>query len=122
MNRTPAVVTGFVICVLLGVLDVVATFGAGSEDAPPMGIIVTGLVLGLITLAAAVPAWRGSRAGMLSVIASRGASILLGVGAYFDDAAPSWVPIVMTVVIAVSLAGIGLLAVGLRPRPAPLAP
>jgi hypothetical protein len=121
MNRTPAATIGLVICALLGILDVVTTFGAGSDDAPPMVVIVIGLVLGLITLAATVPAWRGNRTGVMAVIASRAAGVLLAVPAYFDDAAPTWVRVVVTVVIAASLAGIGLLVVGLRHRPARLA-
>jgi hypothetical protein len=114
MNRTPAAVTGFAICVLLGVLDIVSVFGAGMADAPPLGVVLTGGALGLITVAASVPAWRGSRTGLLVVVASRAASILLGVPVYFDDAAPNWARIVVTIAIAASLAGIALLTPALR--------
>ena len=113
MKHTPAAVTGLVICILLGVLDIVGVAGAGMEDAPPLGIVITGGVLGLITVAAAIPAWRGNRVGLLLVVASRAVSTLLGIPVYFMDA-PNWARIGVTIAIAASLVGIGLLAPALR--------
>ena len=114
MNRTPAVVIGLVICVLLGILDIVGVFGVGMEGAPPLGVVIAGAALGLITVTAAIPAWRGSRAGLLLVVASRAVSALLAVPVYFTDEAPNWAPVVVTIAIAASLAGIGLLLTALR--------
>ncbi len=117
MNRTPATVTGLVLCALLGVLDLVGVFTTGVEGAPPAGIIFGAAALGLITVAAAIPAWRGSRAGLVVVVASRAVSILFGLPVYFTDGLPNWARLATTVVIAVSLVGIALLAPAL-PRSA----
>jgi hypothetical protein len=114
MNRTPAAVTGLVICVLLGILDIVGLFGAGMEEAPPLGIVLVSGALGLGTVAAALPAWRGSRSGLLVVVATRAVSILLGIPVYFTDEAPSWARVAVTIAIAASLLGIGLLTPTLR--------
>ena len=72
MNRTPAVTTGLVICALLGALNVTASLiGLTADGAPPLGIVITGGVLGLITLTAVAPAWRGSRVPKTSGGATR---------------------------------------------------
>lgn len=92
----------------------VGVFTTGVEGAPPAGIIFGAATLGLITVAAAIPAWRGSRAGLLVVVASRAASILFGRPVYFTDDAPNWARAATTVVVAVSLFGIALLAPALR--------
>jgi hypothetical protein len=118
MNRTSAVTTGLVICALLGALNVIAGLaGLTAHGAPPLGIIITGGVLGLITLAALAPAWRGSRGGLMLVMASRGAAALLAAPALFVD--PSdWVRVIVAIAIAVTLVGIWLLAATLRRTPA----
>lgn len=114
MNRSPAAVAGLVICVLLGLLDLVGLAGMGMEDAPPLGIGLASGALGLVTVVAAIPAWRGSCLGLLLVIASRAVSVLLGVPVYFADEAPGWARVVVTVAIAASVAGIALLVTAWR--------
>jgi hypothetical protein len=114
MNRTPAAVTGLVLCVLLGLLDLIGVFTAGVEGAPPSGIIFGAASLGLITVAAANKARRGSRAGLVVVVASRAASTLFGLPVYFTNDAPDWARVAVTVVIAVSLVSIALLPPALR--------
>jgi hypothetical protein len=87
------------------------------DSAPPLAIVITGGVLGLITLAAVAPAWRGGRGALLLVVASRAAAALLAAPALFID--PSgWVRSAVAVAIAVTLVGIWLLAATLRRTPA----
>jgi len=118
MNRTPAVTTGLVICALLGALNVTASLiGVTADGAPPLGIVITGGVLGLITLAAVAPAWRGSRGGLLLVMASRAAAALLAAPALFVDESDS-VRVVVAIAIAVTLVCIWLLGATLRRTPA----
>ncbi|MCM4084766.1 hypothetical protein [Paractinoplanes hotanensis] len=47
--------TGLVLLVLLALLDVVSSLPFG-DNRPPVGVVIAGLTLGLISLAAAVPA------------------------------------------------------------------
>jgi FtsH-binding integral membrane protein len=118
MNRALAVTTGLVICALLGALNVIASLvGVTAESAPPLGIVITGGVLGLITLVAVAPAWRGSRRGLMLVMASRGAAALLAAPALFVDPSDR-VRVIVAIAIAVTLAGISLLAATLRRTPA----
>jgi hypothetical protein len=118
MNRAPAATAGLVICALLGALQVTASLvGLTMDSAPPLGILVTGGALGLITLATVVPAWRGSRAALLLVIASRAAAVLLATPALFVDPSNS-VRVVVAIAIAVTLVGVWLLAPSLRRTPA----
>jgi len=118
MNRTSAVTTGLVICALLGALNVTASLiGLTADGAPPLGIVITGGVLGLITLSALAPAWRGSRGGLLLVMASRAAAALLAAPALFVDPSGS-VRVVVAIAIAVTLVGIWLLTATLRRTPA----
>ncbi len=118
MNRSPAATAGLVICALLGGLQVIASLaGLTMDSAPPLAIVITGGVLGLITLAAVAPAWRGSRGALLLVMASRAAAALLASPALFID--PSdLVRVVVAIAIAVTLVGIWLLAATLRRTPA----
>jgi membrane associated rhomboid family serine protease len=114
MNRSPAAVTGLVICALLGVLDLIGLVGLGMDPGPPVGIVLGGAALGVITLAAAIPTWRGSRSGLLTVIASRAISALLGVPVFFADQAPEWARIATAIAIIATVIGIGLLAAARR--------
>ena len=98
MNRTPAVTTGLVICALLGALNVTAGLTGLTADGAP-------------------PAWRGSRGGLLLVVASRAAAALLAAPALFVDESDS-VRVVVAIAIAVTLVGIWLLVATLRRTPA----
>jgi hypothetical protein len=109
--------TGLIVCALLGVLDVVAMIGVGMEGAPPLGVALVGGILGLITVAAAVPAWQGSRAGLVVVIASRAVGLPLGLPVYFVDEAPNWVRVVVATTSVATLVCVGLLSLALRRPP-----
>lgn len=115
MIRSRAEITGLVICALLGLLDLIGLAGLGMDPGPPVGIVLGGAALGLITLAAAVAAWRGgSRGGLLTVIASRAVSALLSVPVFFADEAPDWAQITTAIAIVATVIGIGLLAAARR--------
>ncbi|MFJ9779736.1 hypothetical protein ACIRSS_09145 [Amycolatopsis sp. NPDC101161] len=116
MTRTPVFTTGYVLCVVLGLFDVVGVAGLAMDDAPPAVVVILGGVLGLVTLAAAVPAWRGNRAGQLTVAGSRALSGLLAVPAFFVDA-PAWARLLSGGLILLTIVGVGLLLSGAR-RPA----
>jgi hypothetical protein len=117
MYRSPAAPAGLVICALLGGLQVIASLaGLTMDSAPPLAIVITGGVLGLITRAAVAPAWRGSRGALPLVMASRAAAALLASPALFID--PSdLVRFLVAIAIAVTLVGIWLLAATLRRTP-----
>ena len=107
---------GLVICVLLGVVDIVSLGGLGSDDGPPVGIVLLGAVLGVLTLWGARLAWRGRRKGATIVIVSRLISALSAVPAFFVDDVPDWVPPVVGVGLALTAIGVGLVVVSLRRR------
>jgi hypothetical protein len=115
LNRTPATGTGLIVCILLGALGLLGLVGAADvEGAPPLGIVIAGGVLGLITVVAAILAWRGSRGGLLVVILSRVIDLPLGIPVYFTPDAPNWARVVVTIATAATLACIGLLSFALR--------
>jgi hypothetical protein len=109
--RNPAARTvALAVCALLGLLDVAGTAGLFSSDGPPVFIVLPGTILGLLTLAATLPALRGSEVGLNTVLGSRFVSAVMGFVAFFDDEAPHWARVVVAVSIAVTLAAFGLLA------------
>lgn len=94
---------GLGLCVLLGLFDVVGLAlapGAG-EIGPPFPVVVFSFVMGLITLAAAVPAWRsGDRRAVLAVAVSRALSAVTAIPAFFVSGVPA---------AGVTIAAVGLL-------------
>ena len=117
MNRAPAATAGLVICALHGAFQVIASIaGLTIDSAPPLGILITGGALGLVTLAAVVPAWRGNRRALMLVIASRAAAVLLSAPALFLDPS-NGVRVVVAIAIAAAVVGLWLLATTLRRTP-----
>ncbi len=97
---------GLVLLVLLGLLDLSYLMLAGVED-NPLPVALLGGVLGLVTLGAAVPAARGNRAGVITLVAARVLSILvLCVPAYFISDTPSWVKVEVSIAIVLAIAGL----------------
>ncbi|MGW5719844.1 hypothetical protein ACWEVP_27015 [Amycolatopsis sp. NPDC003865] len=111
MTRTPVYTSGYVVCVVLGLADVVGVAGIAMDDAPPAIVVLLGGVLGLVTLAAAVPAWRGNRAGHFAVAGSRALSGLLALPAFFLDA-PTWARVLAGGLVLLTVVGLGLLLGG----------
>jgi hypothetical protein len=110
--------TGLLILVALGALDIFWLVSVPFLDTPvPVGII--GGVLGIVTLAAARPAWGGNRAATIAVLATRVLSALvLDLPAYFFDDTPGWALVVVSVAIALTIVGIAMVASTARARAA----
>jgi hypothetical protein len=106
----PSLLTGTTtaIFVVLGLIDVALVGAIGSTDPPPLAVSLGVAALGLITLVALVPASRGSRSALRTIIAVRTISALLAVPAFFLDA-PSWVMIVEGFVIVATVVAFILL-------------
>lgn len=117
MNRTVTFTTGLALCALLGLADLVGVAGIAMDDAPPAVVVLAGGVLGLVTLAAVLPAWRRVRAGVTTVIVSRAASGLLSIPAFFVDA-PAWARLLASITLLLTVAGVGLLVAAGRDRAA----
>ncbi len=79
---------GLVLAGLLALVDIgsIASPTPEGETGPPMAVLVVGVVLGLATLAALVPAWRtGSRTALRAVAGTRIVSAILALPAFFVD-------------------------------------
>jgi hypothetical protein len=116
MHRSKLFVTGLVIAGLLGLGDLITPLTTDGET-PPMAVALIGAVLGLITVAALVPAWRGSRAAVTTIIVTRLLSAVTALPAFFVDDVPGFAVAAAATGIVVTLATVALLAVRLR-RPA----
>lgn len=101
---------------LLGLLDLALLGVIGSADAPPLIVSLGVAMLGLITLVALVPAYRGSRSAPLTVVVVRVISALLAIPAFFLGA-PTWVMIVEGFVIVATIAALILLPSLRLPKP-----
>jgi hypothetical protein len=108
IRPTPLTGTTTAIFVLLGLIDVALVGAIGSADPPPLAVSLGVAALGLITLGALVPASRGSRSALGTVIVVRVISALLAVPAFFLSA-PAWVMVVEGFVIAATIAALYLL-------------
>ena len=88
MKRTTVTTAGLVLAGLLGLGDVIGIV-TGGVDGPPFPVLIAGAVLGVITLVGVVLGWRGSRAGIVTVIVTRLLSALTAVPAFFVDDVPA---------------------------------
>ncbi|MEU4242378.1 hypothetical protein [Actinoplanes sp. NPDC026619] len=100
---------------LLGLIDIGLLGVVSSSIAPPLGVSITFAVLGLVTLVALVPARRGSRPGLITVVTARVVSAILACGA-FVAGAPAWVMAVEGFVVAATI--VALILLRRRPRAA----
>jgi hypothetical protein len=101
---------------LLGLIDLGLLGVIGSADAPPLIVSFGVATLGLITLIALVPAYRGSRSALLTIVVVRVISALLAIPAFFLGA-PTWVMIVEGFVIVATIAALILLRSPALPKP-----
>jgi hypothetical protein len=119
MNRSKSFVTGLVIAGLLALADVTTPLTSDGEH-PPMVIGVACAVLGLISIAGIVGAWRGSRGWTTAIIASRLLSAVAAVPAFFVEGVPAGAMAAAGAGIGLTLLSVGLLAPRLwRPVPVP---
>jgi hypothetical protein len=112
--------TGLVIAALLALGDITTPF-TGDGEHPPMAIGIICAVLGLITAAALVPAWRrGSRGAVAAIVVTRLLSAVTAVPAFFVDGLPGAIVAVAAAGVAVTLVSVALIAPRLRrPEPVP---
>jgi hypothetical protein len=79
---------GLVLAGLLGIGDVLSILSPtpDGDEGPPLAVLVLSCVLGVVTLAAMVPAWRtGSRTALRVVAGTRILSALTSIPAFFVD-------------------------------------
>jgi hypothetical protein len=82
---------GLVLAGLLALSDVLSILGPtpDGQEGPPFAVLLLGCLLGVVTLAAIVPAWRsGSRTALRVVAGTRILSALLSIPAFFVDIPP----------------------------------
>lgn len=108
--RTGALTTGLVLAFLLGLSDLVL---AAAPDVPAP-VIVIGALLGLITLAGAVLAWRGDRRGIWAIVATRTLSALSAVPGLFVEDIPEGMKAGIAVSLVATIITLALLAPALR--------
>jgi hypothetical protein len=105
---SPLTGTTTALFIVLGLIDVALVGAIGSADPPPLAVSLGVAALGLITLVALVPASRGSRGALRTIVAVRVISALLAVPAFFL-AAPAWVMVVEGFVIVATVVALILL-------------
>lgn len=103
---------------LLGLIDVVSVGGLGDSDGagPPLGVLIAGSVIGLITIIAVIYTWRtGNRLGARIVAGTRILSILSAVPAFFVDDVPAGLIVVVAVAMVITVVTVALVLS--RPKP-----
>jgi hypothetical protein len=110
---TTAAKSGLAALAVAGVLDFFQLLVLGSPDEPPIAVLLTTCGLGVVTLLGVAAAWRGNRAGLLVAVAARILDALLGIPAYVLGA-PAWAIALIATMLILSIAGIVLVAPGLR--------
>ena len=113
MHRSKLFVTGLVIAGLLGLGDLVTLLATDGET-PPMAVALICAALGLLSVAALVPAWRGSRAAVTTIIVTRLLSAMAALPAFFVDDVPGVAMAAAGTGIVITLAAVALLATRLR--------
>ena len=102
---------------LASVIDIAFLAAIGSKDAAPLPVILMFALLGLGTLAALIPARRGSRPALIIAVTLRSISGLLAFVSFFAGA-PVWVMAGEGIVIVATVVALVLM----RRRPAVTVP
>jgi hypothetical protein len=89
----------------------------GGGDVPPLPVAIGAGILGLITIVAAIPGWRGRRAARLTVIVARVVSAATTLPAFFVPDVPAAARIVAAVVVVLAVAVVGLVVAATVGRP-----
>jgi hypothetical protein len=131
MSRTEAVSSltrknkvGLGLAAFLGLADTSNFFmipqGDSDTPGPPVAVLIADGVLGVITVAAVVYAWRlTSRTASRVVAGARILSVITALPALFVTGVPAWVVAVVALFVVVSVVVIGLVLS--RPAPEPVA-
>lgn len=114
---------GLALAAALGLLDMTNVVGFLAPDVgepgPPEGVLVADAVLGLITVVAAVHAWRtANRTGSRVVAGTRILSAITALPALFVTGVPAWVVIVVAVFIVTTVVVVALVLSRPAPEPA----
>lgn len=110
---------GLVLCGLYSLANVPAALTPqpdGAGDAPPVGILVIGSVLGVVGLVCAVLAWRGSRVALRVAAGAIIVNTLTGLPAFFVDV-PMWVRALVGASVLITVLAVALMFSGRRPGP-----
>jgi hypothetical protein len=110
--RTPLLTTGLVLAGLLGLADL-ATPLVSDGAHPPMVVAFLGAALGLATLVALVPAWRGGRGAAWTVVGTRLVSAVTALPAFVVPDVPAEAVLAAGVGVAVTLLACGLVVASL---------
>jgi hypothetical protein len=110
--RTPLLTTGLVIAGLLGLADLATPLVTDGEH-PPMVVALLGAALGLATLVALVPAWRGGRFAAWVVVATRLVSAVTALPAFVVPDVPAPAVFAAGVGVAVTVLAAGLIVAAL---------
>jgi hypothetical protein len=97
-----------VLFAVAALIDIAFLPVTGSDDAPPLPVMVLYGLLGVGTLAALVPARRGNRRALLTAVVLRVISVMLAVVALFAGP-PAWVVIAEAVVVVSTVVALVLL-------------
>ncbi len=116
MTRTKSFVAGLVIASLLGLSDVATPILSDGEH-PPIVVGIPVAVLGVLTLAGIVFAWRGRRGGVTTIIVTRLLSAVTAVPAFFAEDVPGAAQAAAAAGIVVTLLAVALVAPRLRRQP-----
>jgi hypothetical protein len=110
---TTTVKAGLAALAAAGVLDLFQLFVLSTPDSAPLGILLTTVGLGVVTLLGVAAAWRGNRAGLWVAVGARVADSALGIPAFFLGA-PAWVVALIAAMLVLSVVGVVLVAPDLR--------
>ena len=107
---------GLIVLGLLSIADLVLPLVTDGEH-PPMAVAVVASLIGLVSLALIVSAWRGARRAVIPLVVLRVLSALTAVPAFFEPGVPSAVIAAVAAGIALTAPGVALVLPALR-RPA----
>jgi len=120
-NQRPLPVTiAILLHALLGLAAIVLTVPAmtgpvSPDDGPPMFIVVTSLVIGILSLISAWGAWQGKKWGMVSTIVLRALDALGSApGIFFAQTTVLWISASVSVILAIVVIWLLLMPVSRR--------
>lgn len=110
---------GLVLCGIYSLMNVPGAFTPqpeGSGDAPPLGILIVGSILGVVGVVCTVLAWRGNGVALRVAAGAIIVVTLTALPAFFVDV-PMWVRALVGVSVLLTVVAVGLMFSGRRPSP-----